>query len=409
MNLKKRSIFLAIVFLPACVFAGTYSGGTGEPNNPYLIATAEDLNDIGNHIEDFNKCFLMVADINLADYTGTKFNLIGTFIRYGDPNNKPFLGVFDGNSYTISNFTYTIADTENIAMFTHLSSGGQIKNLRLENVDVNAQSSNIVGSLVARNSGGIINNCFSAGVISGDRAVGGLVGFNDGVISNSYSAVTTSGDRCIGGLVGTNIYGTILNCSVKGSVNSAHSGAGGLVGWNDYIILNSYAECIVSGGSGIGGLVGMHCSGTISNCYSTGITEGDSAIGGLIGEGDWGAVFNCYATAIVIGSTDLGALIGYGLDTFFSDCFWDKDLNPSIGGAGDIVDPNGTIAETTENMKKRSTFTDASWDFIDIWDIGENQTYPFLRTHPAGDIDHDDIVNFLDFAILADHWLEGAQ
>jgi len=58
-------------------------------------------------------------------------------------------------------------------------------------------------------------------------------------------------------------------------------------------------------------------------------------------------------------------------------------------------------------MKRQSTFTDAGWDFIEIWHIGENQTYPFLRTHLAGDIDHDDIVNFYDLLILASHWLEG--
>jgi len=57
-------------------------------------------------------------------------------------------------------------------------------------------------------------------------------------------------------------------------------------------------------------------------------------------------------------------------------------------------------------MKTESTFTDANWDFIEIWDIGENQTYPFLRVYPAGDINHDDIVNFHDLAILADHWLQ---
>jgi len=30
-----------------------YGGGTGEPNDPYRIATAEDLNDIGRYEEDW--------------------------------------------------------------------------------------------------------------------------------------------------------------------------------------------------------------------------------------------------------------------------------------------------------------------------------------------------------------------
>jgi hypothetical protein len=55
-----------------------------------------------------------------------------------------------------------------------------------------------------------------------------------------------------------------------------------------------------------------------------------------------------------------------------------------------------------------STFTDAGWDFVEIWGIGENQTYPFLRTEPAGDSNHDKKVDLLDLAILASHWLQGA-
>jgi hypothetical protein len=58
-------------------------------------------------------------------------------------------------------------------------------------------------------------------------------------------------------------------------------------------------------------------------------------------------------------------------------------------------------------MKKESTFTDAGWDFVEIWNIGENQTYPYLRIYPAGDINHDDKVNFYDLAITSEHWMEG--
>ncbi|MHC4619949.1 MAG: hypothetical protein ACYTEQ_19555 [Planctomycetota bacterium] len=60
-------------------------------------------------------------------------------------------------------------------------------------------------------------------------------------------------------------------------------------------------------------------------------------------------------------------------------------------------------------MQTESTFTDAGWDFVEVWDIGENQTYPFLRVYPAGDIDHDEKVDWFDVAILAGHWLEGME
>jgi hypothetical protein len=43
---------------------------------------------------------------------------------------------------------------------------------------------------------------------------------------------------------------------------------------------------------------------------------------------------------------------------------------------------------------------------VNIWDIGENQTYPFLRTYLPSDINKDNQTNFLDLAILAEHWLD---
>ena len=65
-------LVLAIVaLLVGTSTGGTYSGGTGEPNDPYRIATAEDLNDIGNYEEDWDKHFILVNDVNLAQYTGT--------------------------------------------------------------------------------------------------------------------------------------------------------------------------------------------------------------------------------------------------------------------------------------------------------------------------------------------------
>jgi hypothetical protein len=67
-------------------------------------------------------------------------------------------------------------------------------------------------------------------------------------------------------------------------------------------------------------------------------------------------------------------------------------------------DPN--CGKTTAEMKTKSTFTDACWDFVEVWGIGEKQTYPFLRFAPAGDFNLDSKVDLLDLAILASHWLE---
>ena len=38
-----------------------------------------------------------------------------------------------------------------------------------------------------------------------------------------------------------------------------------------------------------------------------------------------------------------------------------------------------------------------------------NQTYPYLRIYPAGDLNHNSRVDFEDFAIFADNWLAGVE
>jgi len=91
---SRTILVLAIMALWIGSADAKYSGGTGEPNDPYRIAKAEDLNDIGNYEEDWDKHFVLVNDVNLAEYTGTQFNIIGRWIWWDD--NKPFTGVFDG-------------------------------------------------------------------------------------------------------------------------------------------------------------------------------------------------------------------------------------------------------------------------------------------------------------------------
>ena len=61
-----------------------YGGGTGEPNAPYLIYTAEQMNTIGLHADDGDKHFKLMADIDLSTYKGgTAFNIIGRYTPGG--------------------------------------------------------------------------------------------------------------------------------------------------------------------------------------------------------------------------------------------------------------------------------------------------------------------------------------
>jgi hypothetical protein len=329
-----------------------YSGGTGEPNNPYRIATAEDLNDIGNHVEDFNKCFVMVNDVNLSEYIGTEFNIMGT-----NPT-TPFTGVFDGNDRKIYNFNYSVDDLSvPLGLFAFAAGDdSEIRNLGLVEPNVVAPGVRDTGALVGYLGWGCtIKNCY----------------VERGFVSGLYN---------VGGLVGSNFEGTILNCWTSGSVTGMLGTVGGLVG-------DSGADWF---------------PGEIRNCYSIAdVTAVESVAGGLLGGSGGNCVSNCFAAGKVQAAVYAGGLVGIG--NIPTDCFWDIEVTGCLEATGSL---GGGGGKTTAEMKMESTFTSANWDFVEIWNIGENQTYPYLRTFLAGDINKDHITNLLDIRIISDQWLQ---
>ncbi len=112
---------------------GKYGGGTGEPNDPYQIWDANDMQAIGADANDWDKCFVLMDDIDLSVYTGDEFNIIG-YASTNPWDGQPFLGVFDGNDHTISNFTYVSDDRSFVGLFGVV--GGEIKNLGLIDAEV---------------------------------------------------------------------------------------------------------------------------------------------------------------------------------------------------------------------------------------------------------------------------------
>jgi hypothetical protein len=124
-----------------------------------------------------------------------------------------------------------------------------------------------------------------------------------------------------------------------------------------------------------------------------------------------GYIFNSYSYGSVQGTWNVGGFVGIHVAGEIERSFWDVEASgePNMcGGQGEFptgCDPN--CGKTTAQMQTKSTFTSAGWDFVEIWDIGEGQTYPYLRFAPAGDFNYDKKVDLLDLAILASHWLEG--
>jgi hypothetical protein len=395
--------------------------GSGTEQDPWLIKSLEDFNDFAADANYWAGFTRLETDVNLAGITYT------TAVIAPDVNSfdmrfqgTAFTGVFDGNDHKVLNLTINGGVNDYLGLFGYIYEG-QVSNLGLESGSVSGDY--VVGGQVGVNRGSV-SNSYSTVDVNGVSFVGGLVGQNEyGNISNCYSTGFVSGPDVLdatygdtGGLVGGNFCGSISNCCSTGSV-SGDKQVGGLVGGNDGVpfnssISNSYSTGNVSGRLYIGGLVGFNQGAySVSNCYSTGDVYGVDKVGGLVGQNSpFGNISHCYSTGDVNGVDSIGGLVGVHFSSI-SYCYWDIEtqthgVTESTGHytAGTVTNVSGLL---TTRMQTRSTFTDADWDFINVWNIGENQTYPYLRTYLPSDINKDGIVNFLDLSITANQWMEG--
>ena len=346
------SFFVSLYFCSLSAQA-QYGGGTGEPNNPYLIYTAEHLNAIGMEPNDWDKHFKLMADIDLAELAGISFNIIGA------NRDHPFTGVFNGSGHTIWNFTHHSNDTVDIGLFGCINDeDAEVKNLSLIEPSVDAAAARCVASLVGALTEGIINGCHVlAGTVRGGSSVGGLVGHIQwGTVNRCSSTATVTGYSTVGGLAGKNYGGSIMNSCSTGSV---------------------------TGESSIGGLVGSNMGfADITNCYATGDVTGNRNVAGIAGhnscrEARRGTIQCCYSVGKVTGTEYVGSIVGWNCGAVESS-FWD------IQTTG-MDEPDYGEGRTTAEMQDPDTFRAAGWDFvgpvdgpIDIWAIPADGGYPIL-------------------------------
>ena len=344
MNVLLVLLFGCLLVLPA---KAEYGGGTGEPNDPYLIYTAEQMNKIGSNTNDWDKHFKLMDDISLSTYRGTDFNVIGT------SRVNAFTGVIDGNNKKISNFNYTSENATSIGLFGYVV-GGLIKDLGLINSNLDIDRGNFHGCLVGNFEGGAITGCYvENGNISGRDYIGGLVGSADGdrdstgTITNCHVTGSVSGDSDVGVLIGSNGF-TIDNCSASGEV-IGRDNIGGLAGSNSGTIKNSSAEARTEGSSqssilssrDIGGLVGYN-TGQLAGCSASGEVLGDSRVGGLVGYSYTSSIIACYATGSVSGYEDIGGLLGINRGGII-DSYSLADVEADYTSGGLVGDNQGSV------------------------------------------------------------------
>ena len=234
------------------------TGGDGTEQNPYLITSAGDLEQIAN---DPLAYYALANDIDMTDIAGS-WNVIPTFG-----------GHLDGRNYAIKNM-YLSTDSDYCGLFGMLDAESSVKNLVFINPVIDLRPKN-----------------YYTGVLAG-MSIKATV---DNIHIYNAKIIGAQNENTIGGVIGeANYYTTIKSCSA-----------------ND-IIINAPNACYV------GGIAGdTRTTTNINACYvgnlhsdNSSITAGND-VGGIAGEtGQSCEVTNCKVDAVIKGKYNVGGLVG---------------------------------------------------------------------------------------------------
>ncbi|NDH54805.1 MAG: hypothetical protein EBY24_23165, partial [Betaproteobacteria bacterium] len=129
----------------------------------------------------------------------------------------------------------------------------------INNLIINRPATDYVGLFGATGADSKIRNVALVGAsVSGVNYVGGLAGFNNGTISNSYVSGSVTGNNYVGGLAGFNDSFATISDSLAVGNGTGNSYVGGLAGFNSGTISNSDAIGSLTGNSYVDGLAGFN-------------------------------------------------------------------------------------------------------------------------------------------------------
>lgn len=286
-TMRKISLLIVMCILATCltgigVSAASFSGeGSGTDEDPYIITSAEQFNEIATFA---NAVFKLNAPdgITLTNPTPIK-NFSGKLI-----------GVDGANEITV-NIDRT-GTTTNATLFVNVNDGAVLNNLVIK------------GSVKGGNA---IYTSALVGWINRDAQVSITNILNYADITINYSA----DDVKSGGIIGM-IYNN----------NSTTSGIITVENCNNYgNIIYSSSNLNTADFGGIVGRIGVGTDTvTIKNCKNYGqINGGGGRFGGIVGisGGPNVTINNCENNGILSGNNDIGGIVGYAQNTLtISDC-----------------------------------------------------------------------------------------
>ena len=302
--------------------------GHGSVEQPYLIATAEQLNAIGADSFYLDKEFRLIADIDLTgdghvhpDNPGitTEFN------RIGSPSN-PFRGHFDGGGHSITHLVYhgySSPFDRDIGLFGSIAPEGTVRSLKL--LDFDFRGHYTIGGIAGRNRG-LLFNCDVRGKVQATGRYG-----------NSAGGITALNN------------GTIMFCDVEIEILSAWGPVGGIAATNaGGTISKSTSQCfIVCSEGNISGIArntdSNNRGGIIRDCTVEGQFYGANNIGGISSANVRSTIVDCSSSVTIKGNRNLGGIAG------FNNSYGNIIRSHSVGQIGAVYGEAGGVAGQNDN------------------------------------------------------------
>ena len=259
------------------------------------------------------------------------------------------------------------------------------------NIDGRDYIGGIYGYVYSENGFITTSDCYSYNHINGNNYIGGIYGYSNIVYvshittSGCYSYNHINGNNCIGGIHGcsyTNYgnngsYITISDCFTNGRIKGNES-LGGIAGYLDNI-----------NGDGKYPII-------ISKCYSNNsIIEGKNYVGGIFGkltanDAIYIQISKNVSLNEVIKSSGYSNLYRIGFRTGYNGGFdnnlaWVLTQMLIDGAKQPIPDDSGANGTSTglSTLKLQATYEGLGWDFADMWQIEETESFPYFKNQTA--------------------------
>ena len=374
--------------------ATDFAGGAGTKEEPYQIATAEQLaklsKDVAAGISYEVMYFRLESNIDLSAHIWSPIG-VRIWLSSGSSTSKAFRGYFDGNYCTISGLyvderiTLKAAGLFGYIINTNENAEVGVKNLTIEDAVIYSNEEglmvNMAGILVAHamaNPGLSIN--FDGITVSGKiitestnnvNKVGGMVGdatrckFTDCHVVD----VTITGAGNCGGFVGNAVSSSFEYCSASGKISGSLA-IGGFAGYSvsasNSGAPSSYIYCtadvdITGYLVALGGFVGAAQKSDFKNCAAYGdvtstlnLKDLTPKTGGFIGDNGGADISQCHAAGTVSATSiegPAGGFVGSATSGTIKNSSFDAEKNPILSASGEgTAGTDGVDAGSTNDV-----------------------------------------------------------